>query len=231
MSELRRGHLIAVLALLGAAAVSPWLPAPAKERPLARVGFADLVPDRAGPWKRVSLRELSPEGSANEMVEALFAAEGEPDALLTLEYSSDQRRAHELHYPHICHRVRGDELVIHPERRLALVPGLELPLFAFEWHQRPAGARASCVFWVVLDGEPTSDVAAVKWRQLWTGLLGHVHEGVLVRLDTLHAGEPDVAARARVAASLESFLRELHAALPPGAGPRLFGGPRGPRAR
>ena len=106
---------IVVLALLGLLTLAgPLLGHPNKFDRGKRVDFAAMMPVNPGQWEQLSLKNsenLPDKLDINELYQALYVHPVFGEVALTLEYTSDSRREFELHYPDICHSIRGDLVV------------------------------------------------------------------------------------------------------------------------
>lgn len=221
MPERPRMEVLVVAVLLTVVAVSPWLPRVKKREPATRVGLASLLPDHVGEWGLLERRDIAGVDGANELVEAPYVHPDGSLIQLTLEYGSDQRRVHELHYPHICHRVRGDVIVLLPQAPLYIDRDLAVPTFPFHWRESGSARSVYCRFWLVAEGTPTVDVPKVKLHQLVNGFLGRSTSAVMVRMD-LPLTEV-VTDDARLRAMTAQFAVELYRALPSEGRRLLFG--------
>ena len=88
---------------------------------------------------------------------------------LTLEFTSDSRREFELHFPDICHRIRGDQVVIYPPDHLNLMDGRSIDVAIMDWQQANGGHSAVTAYWYVTPDGITIDSMNLKIKQVLAG--------------------------------------------------------------
>lgn len=196
-----------------------------KERPTLRLGLAKMLPSEFQGWAytpaRTTLREGDPE-FLNELFEGIYTKPGLGSVVLTVEFSSDSRRRYELHLPDVCHRYRGDAVLMKDPTRLALPDGREMDLALMQWEYPLRGVTALCAYWFVIGGRQSADVGAMKIRQLLAGLAFRGSTSLLLRVDVLSRNTP-AGDLAHDLALITLFTRELYDVLDSGARSALFG--------
>ena len=85
----------------------------------------------------------------NEIYQALYTHPEFGRMAVTIEYTSDSRRQFELHYPNICHEIRGDQVIEFPSRNLVLPDGRSVEAAIMSWQQPHDGNEALTAYWYV----------------------------------------------------------------------------------
>lgn len=179
-----------ILVLLGFLAVArPLIGHPLKFDGDKRVGFAAMIPATMGEWDQVSSTEsakLPEELNINELYQALYSHPTLGLVALTLEFTSDNRREFELHFPDICHSIRGDRVVSYPPERLHLSDGRSIDVAVMDWQQANGGHSAVTAYWYVTPDGITIDSMNLKIKQALAGLLSRPGKAVMVRFDAFY---------------------------------------------
>jgi len=179
-----------VLVLLGCLAVAgPLLDSPRKFDRNKTVGFAAMIPASPGEWNRVSVKnsqDMPEELDINELYQVLYAHPNFGQVALTLEYTSDSRREFELHYPDVCHGIRGDLVVPYPPGRFELSDGRFINAAMMNWQQRNGEHSAVTAYWYVTADGVTTDSMNLKVKQAFSGLLSKPEEAIMVRFDAFY---------------------------------------------
>ena len=215
-----------VLALLGLLAVAgPLLGQPHKFDRSKRVNFSEMIPARPGEWKQESIRnsgKTPEELDINELYQSLFSHPDLGQVALTLEYTSDSRREFELHYPDICHSVRGDHVVFYPNWRLQLSDGYFIDAAMMNWQQRNGGHSAVTVYWYVTPDGITTDSMKLKVKQVFSGLLSKPEEAVMVRFDAFYEEEINPQKRADLITAIKSLSHNIETEIDSRANTMLY---------
>ena len=179
-----------VLVLLGLLAIAgPLLGQPNKFDRNKRVGFAAMIPANPGDWTQISSKsseEMPDKLDINELYQVLYSHPSLGQVALTLEYTSDSRREFELHYPDVCHSIRGDDVVPHPPGRFALTDGRFIDAAMMNWKQRNGGYAAMTAYWYVTAEGVTTDSMKLKIKQAFSSLFSKPEEAVMVRFDAFY---------------------------------------------
>ena len=208
----------ALLVLLAALAGGSVLHA-RRVRPAAEpVRFDEVMVARAGDWTRVTGRAQRTEVNVDALTSARYRRADGALLQLTLAASGDARRQFEMHYPDVCHEIRGDAVNALGPAVVPLAGGGAWPARAFSWSQPSYPAGALCLYGVVFGGRPMPHSLAAKWTQLSASLLGQTLEGHVLRVDVFAPRENE----ARLAAALD-FLTALDASLDAPQRASLFG--------
>lgn len=212
----RPGSALILLLLALCAAAGYGFEGPERFAVGAEVGFADIIPESVGSWQRLEMRDPKdvPEAlQVNEFFQALY---GHPEFgrySVTLEFTSDSRRRFELHYPDVCHQVRGDRVILHPVRAIDAGGRAPIPAAMMEWQHVNGRYQALAVYWYVTAEGVTADSARLKWDQALAGLLRSPQAALLLRVDAFHDDNLTPASRARLLDGVDDLLRSLYLAL------------------
>lgn len=190
---------VVVLVLLGFLAVAgPLLGKPIKFDRNKRVGFAKMIPANPGEWTQISSKsseDMPDKLDINELYQVLYSHPSLGQVALTLEYTSDSRREFELHYPDVCHSIRGDDVVPHPPGRFSLTDGRFIDAAMMNWKQRNGGYSAMTAYWYVTADGVTTDSMKLKMKQAFSSLFSTPEEAVMVRFDAFY--EQNLSSRKR----------------------------------
>ena len=204
---------IVVLAMLGLLTLAgPLLGHPNKFDRGKRVGFVAMMPANPGQWEQLSLKnsESLPEKlDINELYQALYVHPVFGEVALTLEYTSDSRREFELHYPDICHSIKGDLVVQFPHGQIGLSDGGEIDAKIMSWQQRNGGYRALTAYWYVTPDGITTDSVALKVKQALSGLFAKPEEAVMVRFDAFFEESLSSKKRSNLFAAIQSLNQDI----------------------
>jgi len=206
------GNLVG-LALLGMLTLAgPLLGHPLKFDRSKRVDFAAMMPVNPGQWEQVSLKNsesLPDKLDINELYQALYAHPVYGEVALTLEFTSDSRREFELHYPDICHSVRGDMVVPFPKDQIALSDGSEINAEIMSWQQRNDGYRALTAYWYVTPDGITTDSMELKIKQALSGLFAKPEQAVMVRFDAFYEETLSSEKRSMLLSAIRALNRDI----------------------
>lgn len=205
--------MLVLLVLAGSVSAGYGLQGPVRFEPAASVEFGRFVPESMGRWKRVAVRDPAdlPEAvQVNEFFQALYGHPEFGQYSITLEYTADSRRRYELHYPDVCHGVRGDRLVIHPPQALDAGGAAPIQVALMEWQHPNRRHQALAVYWYVTSDGITADSVRLKWDQALSGLLGRPEAAVLVRVDAFFEQALTPPRRDRLLAGVGDLVRALH---------------------
>lgn len=206
-----------ILVLLGMlACAGPILGKPYKFDPGKRMGFAAMVPASLGEWQRISVKDseqLQEDMGINELYQALYSHPILGRVALTLEYTSDSRREYELHYPDICHGIRGDRVVVHPPAQLELSDGGSINAASMDWQQANGGHSAVAAYWYVTPEGITIDSMNLKIKQALAGIFSKPEEAVMVRFDAFYDRQASVRSHADLIAAIRAFNRDLESGI------------------
>ena len=215
-----------VLALLGLLAVAgPLLGHPHKFDRSKRVNFAEMIPASPGEWEQISIRnsgETPEELDINELYQSLFSHPDLGQVALTLEYTSDSRREFELHYPDICHSIRGDRVVSYPPRHLELSDGHRIDVATMEWQQRNDGFSAVTAYWYVTPDGVTIDSMELKIKQALSGLFSRPEQAVMVRFDAFYEQTLSPKKRTELFAAINALSRQIESEIDSRAATMLY---------
>jgi len=189
-----------------------------------RLGVSGQIPAALGDWRAVMPAAAEDQAGIayNEVYQALYEHPHFGRIVLTVEYTSDTRRQFELHYPDVCHRVRGDTVVNYPRWNLLLAGGESVPAAVMSWQQPDEGYAALAVYWYVTREGITTDTVSLKWQQAFSGLMSRPSEAAMVRLDSFYQSDsPELERQARLHA-VTDFAGRLEEALEPRLAKTLF---------
>ena len=188
-----------------------------------RLGVTGQVPAVLGEWRDITPPSSLPVSSSpyNEMYQALYEHPRFGRIALTIEYTSDSRRQFELHYPEVCHRVRGDRVIPYPAWKLELAEG-SLRAAVMSWQQQNDGYAALAVYWYVTGDGITTDTVRLKRDQVLSGLLRRPAEAAMVRFDSFYQSDSPALERGVRMQAVQDLAEHLSEALRPAISTRLF---------
>lgn len=215
-----------VLVMLGLLAVAgPLLGTPHKFDRGKTMGFAAMIPASPGEWSRVSIRDSDdmPETlDINELYQALFEHPELGRVALTLEYTSDSRREFELHYPDICHSVRGDQVIPYAPGRIELSDGQHIDAAMMSWQQRIGGHSAVTAYWYLTADGVTTDSGKLKFKQAMAGLLSEAEDAVMVRFDAFYEQPLSARKRAELFSAIKTLSHDIENEIDPRSRTMLY---------
>ena len=212
----RNALVIILLAILACA--GPVMGKPIKFDRDKRLGFAEMVPAQLGDWKRISMKdsgELPEQLDINELYQALYEHPIHGLVALTLEYTSDSRREFELHYPDICHTIRGDEVSLLQPERLELASGQSIDAANMHWRHFNKNHSALAVYWYITREGVTIDSMQLKINQALAGIFTRPEEAVMVRFDSFDESESVSRNHGELFTAIKDFNLELEASIDP----------------
>jgi EpsI family protein len=213
-----------VVALLFLAAGGQMFPALDKFGKDKQLGIKDQIPASMGGWSRVNPTTPIEKNNVNynEIYQALYTHPEFGRMAVTIEYTSDSRRQFELHYPNICHEIRGDQVIEFPSRNLTLPDGRSVEAAIMSWQQPHDGNDALTAYWYVTRQGVTTDTVKLKWDQALSGLLRRPSEAVMVRFDSFYRSVlPGLQRESRMKA-VDDLVSQLNHALKPDLSRQLF---------
>jgi EpsI family protein len=213
--------LVVLLFLAAGGQMFPVLQKFGKDKQL---GIKDQIPANLGDWTKVNPTTPIENNDVNynEIYQALYTHPEFGRMAVTIEYTSDSRRQFELHYPNICHEIRGDEVIEFPSRNLALPDGRSVEAAIMSWQQPHGGNEALTVYWYVTRQGVTTDTVKLKWDQALSGLLRRPSEAVMVRFDSFYRSVlPGLQRESRMKA-VDDLVSHLNHALKPDLSRQLF---------
>jgi hypothetical protein len=187
-----------------------------KYSPSKEMGFKKIMPVETDGWKLVrTSTKTGVEGfvSINEMFQGVYYHPVYGYMGITLEYSSDSRRRHELHFPDICQEARGDKVVKFPSFHVALNNGNTLPVALLSWEYRLKSQKALCAYWYVVNGEPSISTLSLKIKQIFAGLFNKPKDSVLVRIDRFYEKALTEDRLEKKIVLLKKFIKDLYSGM------------------
>jgi EpsI family protein len=189
-----------------------------------RLGITGQVPAVLGEWRDITPPSSQPASSSayNELYRALYEHPRLGRIALTIEYTSDSRRQFELHYPEVCHKVRGDLVIPYPAWNLVLAEGTSLRAAVMSWQQRDDGYAALSAYWYVTGDGITTDTVRLKRDQALSGLLRRPAEAAMVRFDSFYQSDSPALERGVRMQAIQDLAERLSEALRPAISTKLF---------
>ena len=213
-----------LVVLLFVAAGGQMFPALEKFGKDKQLGIKDQIPANLGDWTKVNPTTAIENNDVNynEIYQALYTHPEFGRMAITIEYTSDSRRQFELHYPNICHEIRGDQVIEFPSRNFALPDGRSVEAAIMSWQQPHGGNEALTAYWYVTRQGVTTDTVKLKWDQALSGLLRRPSEAVMVRFDSFYRSVlPGLQRESRMKA-VDDLASHLNRALKPDLSRQLF---------
>ena len=218
-------ELFVLLVLTAVSTAGTSLGGQVKFDPDRQLGFEQMIPTELEQWERLVVGSpgAPPDGlMINELFQALYTHPDYGRLAITLEYTSDTRRQFELHYPDICHSIRGDQVITYPAEDLRLADGRFVRYSMMDWQQHPGASSALTVYWYVTPDGTTINTFQLKMDQFLSGLLRRPGEALMVRLDAFYDRPLDMANRSKLKAGILQMINHLHANLDPLSQDLLF---------
>ena len=218
-------ELFALFVLTVASTAGTLLGGPVKFDPHRQLGFEQMIPAELEQWKRVVVGSPgTPPDSLriNEFFQALYTHPDYGKLAITLEYTSDTRRRFELHYPDICHSIRGDKVITYPAADMRLARGSLISYSMMNWQQARGASNAITVYWYVTQDGTTTNTLKLKTDQILSGLLRRPREALMVRLDAFYDRPLNIAGRSKLKAGIQQMINHLHSNLDPLSRDLLF---------
>ena len=213
--------LVVLLFLTAGGQMFPALEKFGKDKQL---GIKNQIPANLGDWTKVNPTTPIENNDVNynEIYQALYTHPEFGRMAVTIEYTSDSRRQFELHYPNICHEIRGDQVIEFPPRNFALPDGRSVEAAIMSWQQPHGGNEALTAYWYVTRQGVTTDTVKLKWDQALSGLLRRPSEAVMVRFDSFYRSVlPGLQRETRMKA-VDDLASHLNRALKPDLSRQLF---------
>ena len=130
---------IAAIVLLAALAIGSVAQAQ-RVRPVSEpVRFDAMTLARAGAWSRVPDSPTRSKVNVDALTSARYRRADGALLQLTIASRGDARRQFEMHYPDLCHELRGDVVDAQSPRLVSLPHGGPWPVQVFSW--RPAARK------------------------------------------------------------------------------------------
>jgi EpsI family protein len=189
-----------------------------------QLGIKDQIPASMGDWSKVTSTAPIENNDVNynEIHQALYTHPEFGRMAVTIEYTSDSRRQFELHYPNLCHEIRGDQVIEFPSRNLVLPDGSSVEAAIMSWQQPEGGNEALTAYWYVTREGVTTNTVKLKWDQALSGLLRRPSEAVMVRFDSFYRSVlPGLQRESRMKA-VDDLVSHLKHALKPDLSRQLF---------
>ena len=223
VTMLRVGVLVALMAVAAVAgeALQPTNRLSETKTPIV---LEKQVPEAFGEWRLdTSIRPVVPDPGLQAMLDVLYSqtlartyvnAKGER-VMLSIAYGSDQsNEATAVHRPEFCYSAQGFRVKGVDKRHLDIA-GTQVPVARLV---AQLGQRTEPItYWVTLDEAATLPGFGRKLQQIKYGLKGQIPDGMLVRVSSISASHADAFALQ------ESFLDQLHQAVPTHVRGRYFG--------
>ncbi|MBF0408472.1 MAG: exosortase-associated EpsI family protein [Candidatus Riflebacteria bacterium] len=187
-----------------------------KKNPELRKDFDKIIPRNFGGWEFIPLKtRVSNEKTSflSEIYEAKFRHPKMGEIFLTIEFGSDSRKKFQLHMPHVCHRVRGDQISILDPLEVAMKDGRNINTALLDWYYPKNKAGALCSYWLIIADKAYSSYFQISMSQFFAGLLYRTQDSILVRIDTFYLKTPNVKERKLLQFMISIFVRDLYQSL------------------
>ncbi|MCK4947508.1 MAG: EpsI family protein [Candidatus Aureabacteria bacterium] len=178
--------IIMVLLMLGAALYVFTHPAE-KQSPEEKINLSSLIPAAFNDWisKTYDTSDYKDKWqSINELLVRDYYEKGKGRRLgFILEYSSDLRKNFSLHFPEICHRSGGNEVIFLEPLEIDLGNGKTIKAKCLYIKGIEEGIDKIVVYWLTIDNKQYYRTFFIKLDQMLSGLLKKSKRGFLVRVD------------------------------------------------
>lgn len=209
---------IATTVLLTALAIGSVAQAQRVRPVSAPVRFDAMTLARAGAWSRVPDSPTRSKVNVDALTSARYRRADGALLQLTIASRGDARRQFEMHYPDLCHELRGDVVDAQSPRLVSLPHGGPWPVQVFSWRPAAPTTGALCLYGMVLGGRAVPHTLSAKWTQLSASLFGTTLAGHLLRVDVFAPRDLE----SRMSAGT-NFLSSLDGALDESMRAALFG--------
>jgi EpsI family protein len=220
----RLNLLIIGAAMLGAAGLSYALkPSIRISDKAPAVNLEQMIPRQFGGWKidpNIVPVRVSPDVQAkldatyNQVLSRTYVSVSGERIMLSIAYGGAQSDDLSIHHPEACYTAQGFQVLAPVLGQLVTEFGV-VPvkrLFA------TLGPRKEPItYWITVGERATHSPLQEKLSRFRYGLTGQIPDGILVRVSSISADQPDAYARQ------ESFVRDLLAAMQPTDRARLVG--------
>lgn len=225
--EPSRRKALVLLAAMGGTAALAVVAKPrhrlADDRP--QVPLEAVFPERFGRWAVAPsagalVRPADETGKLygiyDQVLERVYLDPTGQAVMLSVAYGTEQSVGLQVHRPEVCYP--GGGFKISKLQRLS-VPIAGQPLPVTRLLATHPGRIEPITYWTVLGDEVENDARAFRWRQIASGLRGHILDGMLVRISTIDNQTE------RAWALQAKFADDLVAAVPAALRERVIGKP------
>jgi hypothetical protein len=205
-----------LLVLAGSALAGHSMNGPEPLQPSQRLGFAQFMPQTMGEWQRRPEQapvDMPESLQINELFQAMYLHPEFGRYAITMEYTADSRRRYELHYPDICHTVRGDRVVIYPPWLVGVQDLDPIKASLMEWEHPSGRNRALTAYWYVNGDGVTSDTARIKLNQALAGLMRKPEASVMFRVDAFFERDLNPARKRELLSGVTDLIQSLRSEL------------------
>lgn len=189
-----------------------------------RINLASMVPARFADWQQIEMKGVivNPEVDDQlsriyaQVLERVYVNAGGQRIMLSITYSRDQRQSsgQQTHLPDLCYPSQGFAMSNKQPRTLQL-GGQQLIVNSMV--ARRDQRVEPLMYWITTNGVVNTARNARKLAQVRAGLQGQIHDGMIVRVSTIH---DDVTAAQHLEAD---FLAKLYQAQSANDRVQLFG--------
>lgn len=172
--------------------------------------IADLVPDHFGDWSFAvaSGIVMPPQDQLSNQLytQTLTRTYTGPDGteiMLLIACNASQDGVVEVHRPEVCYPAGGFKLLEVADHQTVLAPGISVPSRYID-AESPL-RRERIIYWTRIGNDFPRKWSEQRWSVFRQNIAGDIPDGLLIRISSI---KPDV-----TAATLDSFARELYAAL------------------
>jgi len=159
----------------------------AKYSPAEKINLTSYLPEAFGEWTGTSM-DISeyndPYQSINELIARVYTnARSKEQVVLIVEYGSDLRRSFAFHFPEVCHRAGGNEVVPVKPLDINLEKGFSLKakaLYVKGMEKALSQTDKMIVYWLVIDNKQRYTTVSIKFDQMVAGLLTRPRKGFFV---------------------------------------------------
>jgi len=163
----------------------------AKYSPSEKINLIGYLPVAFGDWTSESV-DMSAYTDTIESINELIArvytnSKTREQIILIVEYGSDLRRSFAFHFPEVCHRAGGNEIVYLNPLDIDLAKNKSLKaktLYVKGMKQALSSSDKMLAYWLVIDNKQKYTTFSIKIDQMIAGLLTRPRKGFLFRVDT-----------------------------------------------
>jgi EpsI family protein len=182
--------IVLFVTMIGITLVLILLPK-AKYTPSEKINLSGYLPESFGDWTSEVVdmsAYVDPFQSINELITRVYTNSATKErVILIVEYGSDLRRSFAFHFPEVCHRAGGNEVVYLDPLNINLSNNKSLKakaLFIKGMKEAMSSADKMLAYWLVIDNKQRYTTFSIKLDQMIAGLLSRPKKGFLFRVDT-----------------------------------------------
>lgn len=196
-----------------------------------KINLASSIPSSFNDWESTAYDTSDYNDkwqSINELLARTYYNKNNQEELdFILEYSSDLRKNFSFHFPEICLRSGGNQVIFLDPLEIAFIDSTILQakcLYIKGLDKALVKEDRIIVYWLMIDNKKFYKTLFIKLDQMLTGLLGKSKKGFLIRVDcSSEAVKHDDQIIQKTREAISNFIEDLYDALDKNKRKMLFG--------